>query len=103
MNVFFQDLLAISPCQSHYRPEVARLTDELIRIGQTDDFLSERPGPPFNMQCRHIRARQIGQRLDELGGLKLMAYVYRRTKRKAGKALGSHLEYCWTEVGRWVP
>jgi hypothetical protein len=103
MNVFFQDLLAIPPCQSHYRSEVARLTDELIRIGQTDDFLSERPGSSFNMQCRHIRARLIGQRLDEIGGLELMMYVYRGTKRKAGKTLASHLEYCWTDVGKWVP
>ena len=103
MNEFFQDLLHIPPCSPQHRAEVSRLIEELIRIGRTDDYLSERPTPPFNLQCRHTRARQIGQRLDELGNLALMNYAYRQTRRKVGKQLSAHLEYCWTDIGRWLP
>lgn len=103
MNEFFRQLFGIPPCESSYRQEVARLTDEIIRIGQMDGYLSERPGPPFNVQCRHARARQIGQRLDAIGGIELMTYVYRRSRRKIGKQLAAHLEYCWAEIGRWLP
>jgi hypothetical protein len=78
------------------------LVSELIRIGETDDFLSERPGPPFNFQCRHIRSREIGKRLDELGGLRLMEFVHKKVKKKLGKILVSHLEYAWSEIGNWI-
>lgn len=83
--------------------EVEKLLDELIQIGKRDDYLSERPTAGFNMQCRNVRARQIGQRLHEIGGLPLMEYAHRQVKRKASKMLGEHLEYCWTEVGNWMP
>lgn len=103
MKEFLQDLLGIPPCDSRYHSEVKKLADELLRIGNTDDYLSERPTPPFNLQCRHTRARQIGQRLEEIGGISLMNYVYRSIRKKAGKQLASHLEYCWAEIGRWLP
>ncbi len=103
MNEFFQDLLGMPPCDSQFRSEVEKLVEELIRIGKTDDYLSERPAPPFNLQCRHTRARQIGQRLFDIGNLPLMDYAFRRTRKKAGKLLAAHLEYCWVEIGRWLP
>ena len=37
-----------------------------------DDFLSLQPGGPFNSRCHHTQARQIGERLNEIGGLDLM-------------------------------
>ncbi len=99
---FLQDLFGIKPFQSHMRQEVEQLTTELVRIGETDDFLSERPGPPFNLQCRHIRTRVIGKRLHEMGGLPLMEYVHSRVKKKLGQKLVSHLEYAWSEIGNWI-
>lgn len=83
--------------------EADRLIEELIKIGKQDDYLSERPGAPFNIQCRHVRARQIGTRLNELGGLELMQLAHRRVKKKLGATLSSHLEYAWDEIGQWVP
>jgi len=103
MNEFLQDLLKMPPCSSQYKTEVSKLIEEFIRIGKTDDYLSERPTSPFNLQCRHSRARQIGQRLHDIGDLPLMNYAYRQTRRKVGKLLAAHLEYCWAEIGRWLP
>lgn len=96
------DFLSPPPCPGSLRPEVDRLVEELVRIGKTDDFLSERPGSPFNMQCRHTRAREIGKRLDEIGGIALMDWVHRRVRKLLGKGLAAHLEYAWTDVGKWL-
>ncbi len=100
---FLADLLGMVPCPAHARNEVDQLLNELLRIGETDDFLSERPGGAFNIQCRHIRAIQIGKRLYELGGNKLMEYSLRKVKKKLGKTIFAHLEYAWDDIGQWVP
>jgi hypothetical protein len=102
---WLNDLL-IKPYPSHAGREVDRLLAELLQIGLKDDFLSERPGAGFNMQCRHMRAREIGTRLNEIGGLPLMEYAQRRVRSKAGKkkgrVLSEHLEYAWAEIGEWM-
>ncbi len=100
---FLADLFGLKPYPAHAKEEVQRLIAELIRIGETDDYLSERPGPPFNYQCRHNRARDIGKRLDELGGYALMMFAHGKVKKKLGKVLVSHLEYAWTDIGNWIP
>lgn len=97
---YLKDLLS-KPYEGYHKPEVDRLLEELVQIGKKDDYLSERPGAGFNMQCRHIRTREIGKRLDEIGGLELMEYANRYVKRKNGKTLSTHLEYCWVEIGKW--
>ena len=98
--IFLSDLL-FPPIPAGKRAEVDKLLAELLRIGRTDDFLSERPGGQFNVECRHIRTRLIGARLDEMGGIKLMAYVHRQVRRKLGRLLGEHLEAAWEKVGPW--
>jgi hypothetical protein len=98
---FLSDMF-VKPYPSHAKAEVDRLLDELFRIGKTDDFLSERPGGVFTRECRHIRAREIGKRLDELGGLSLMEYVNRQVRRKLGKNLSWHLEAAWKDIGNWI-
>jgi len=54
---FFSDFFNLAPCPPAKREEVNRLISELITIGQKEDYLSERPGRPFNAQCRHEGAR----------------------------------------------
>jgi hypothetical protein len=85
------------------KAEVRKLVDELVQIGKVDDYLSEKPGSPFNAQCRHIRARNIGKRLNEIGGLPVMEHAQHQVKKKLGKELAAHLEYAWTEIGAWMP
>ncbi len=99
---FLADLFGPKPFPSHARNEVEKLIDELVNIGKTDDYLSERPGSPFNYQCRHTRAIAIGKRLDELGGLQLMEYVHKKVQKKLDLTLASHLEYAWAGIGNWA-
>jgi hypothetical protein len=96
-----RDLFSSPPCPPEARKEVQTLLNELFRIGKEDDFLSERPGPPFNGQCRHIRARAIGKRLSDIGGLPLMDFVHFKVRRKCGALIAGHLEYAWDGIGVW--
>lgn len=97
----FQNLFKPKPYPAEMQVEVNSLIDELIRIGIEDDYLSVLPGGMFNAQCRNVRSRRIGERLNAIGGLELMQWGYMRVKKKAGKALASHLEYAWAEIGSW--
>lgn len=99
---FLENLFGKPPYPKEMKPEVDKLVEELIRIGKKEDFLSEVPGGQFNGQCRHIRARQIGKRLDEIGGLDLMLYANKQVHKKIGAQLSSHLEYAWSEIGDWI-
>jgi hypothetical protein len=99
---FFDFLSGKKPYPPEQKAEVNRLIEELIKIGKQDDYLSERPGGPFNSQCRHIRARDIGRRLNEIGNLDLMELAFKQVKKKLGVNLSSHLEYAWTDIGKWL-
>lgn len=81
--------------------EAETLITELIEIGKKVDYLSERPGGEFNGQCHNIRARAIGKRLNELGGLDLMQLARQRVKKKLKMNIASHLDYAWDQIGRW--
>ena len=95
-------LFGREPFPKENKNEVNKLIEELLRIGNQDDFLSERPGGSFNAQCRHVRARQIGQRLNDIGDFKLMEYAYKKIRKKLGETLGEHLEYAWSDIGKWL-
>jgi hypothetical protein len=95
---------AIRRLPPEQRKEVDRLLEELVKIGRLDDFLSLQPGGPFDIRCHHVRSRQIGTRLDELGGLELMQAARSYVKRKLKKTnLAEHLDYCWQDIGEWKP
>ena len=98
---FLNSLFGPRLFQAKDKNEVEKLLNELITIGIKEDFLSEHPGAGYNMQCRHVRARDIGKRLSELGGLPLMTWAFDRVRKKAGKVPASHLEYAWENVGEW--
>ena len=98
---FLSDLFASPPVERQYRDEVTQLTAELIQIGKTEDFLAEHYTSGFNPQFRHVRTREIGKRLDTLGGLPLMQFVFQKVRRKVGKMIGEHLEYAWDGIGKW--
>lgn len=101
---FWGDFFGQVPCPPENRDEVNRLVDELLQIARQDDFLSEHPGGVFNAQCKHVRARAIGKRLEEINGVELMEWTYEKVKKKLGKKSGQlaeHLGYCWNDLGAW--
>ena len=55
-------------------------------------------GGKFNQQCRHIRAREIGMRLNMMGGSSLMRKVYDRVDCSNVRQLAA----AWDEIGDWV-
>lgn len=100
---FLDFLLGKRPYPAQYKAEVDRMIEDLVQIGQKEDFLSERSGGPFNAQCRHVRAREIGARLDQIGGIELMEFVLKRISKRLNPTLAAHLSYAWSEIGKWIP
>ena len=88
---------------SKLKAEVEHLTNDLIKIGEHEDYLSERSGGSFNSQYRNIRAREIGVRLDEIGGIALMEHIQKKVRKKLGANMAAHLAYAWSDIGKWVP
>lgn len=84
-----------------YKKEVEELTSELIEIGNRDDFLSERPGGQFDSQCRHVRSRKIGERLNEIGDIQVMEKVVKKVSKRCSKPIAAHLEACWFRIGKF--
>lgn len=83
-------------------PEVDALVAQLIEIGQTCDFVSD-SGDNFDGNGYHIRAREIGIRLNEIGGMELMQTVCYRVVAILGPGLGRSLEVAWGYIGNWQP
>ena len=92
---------AIRQLNSHQKQEVERIIKDLLKIGQLDDFISLSPGGPFDIQCHHRQARDLGKRLHEIGGVELMLAVRQRVKRKLKAILAEHLDHCWKGIGAW--
>ena len=101
---FFRNLFNPGPAiPREQKAEVEKLIEELIQIGKKEDFLSEHAGGQFDGHYHHIRARAIGRRLNDIGGLALMESARDRVRKKLGVNMASHLEYAWSEIGGWVP
>ena len=83
------------------KAEVKKMIEELVEIGRTDDFLSLIPGGPFDIQCHHREAKQIGTRLNQIGGIPLMMAVRQTIKYKLKDVMAEHLDHCWKGVGDW--
>lgn len=92
----------IRALEAHRQAEVKNLIDKLIKIGKTDDFLSMVPGGPFDLQCHHREARELGIRLNDMGGVNLMMAVRRTIQNKLGAVLAEHLDHCWKGIGEWT-
>ena len=83
------------------KAEVNRMIEELVKIGRMDDFLSLAPGGPFDFQCHHRDAKEIGKRINQIGGVSLMMAVRQTVKYKLKDILAEHLDHCWKGVGDW--
>ena len=94
-------LFSRKPFSGQYNDEMKRLQDELTQIGKHDDFLSERPGGNFDRECRHIRTREIGQRIYDIGGADAMEWMIKKISKSLDKNMAAHLEACWLRIGNF--
>jgi len=82
--------------------EADRLVDELIKAGCKEGFLSSESGGRFDQNGRSIRAQQIGQRLNEIGGLRLMKTAWWRVRFTLSPSPTSRdLDITWDLIGDW--
>lgn len=88
---------------SRAQGEIRLLTAELINIGRSDGFLSLKPGGKFGEDMRHMRAREIGSQLDQIGGFELMQAVALEVTGFLDPASGRgrELEVAWNGIGGW--
>jgi hypothetical protein len=93
---------AIRELPPEHKREVERLLEELIKIGKLEDYLSLHRGGDYDRNYHHKRARQIGVRFNEIGGLALMQAARARIKRKLDPVMAEHLDYCWNQIGDWM-
>ena len=82
--------------------EFDHLTAELIEIYRADGFLTDSPRDKFNKDKRNIRAIEIGERLNEMGGKKMMQHAYSKFKGELGGIPARELEWIWDGVGEWL-
>ncbi len=100
-QIFGQDEATASLSREE-KQQADALLRELLEIGKREDYLSEIPGGSYDNHCRHRRAREIGRKLDQLGGIPLMWKGYQLVQKKVNKSAAAHLEYAWAEIGKWM-
>lgn len=82
--------------------EVEALARELVKMGNDDPNLTNEHYDGFLGGRQIDRTREIGQRLFELGGHKLMLMVFETVKPHLKSFAGpKHLEYAWNGIGDW--
>ncbi len=77
------------------------LAKELIQISQAEGFLASQPGGKFDSDGKNIRAREIGEELDGLGGMELMREVFYTIQPRIGSSNARQLEMVWGGIGDW--
>lgn len=101
----------------HLYDALGRLIDELTGIGFEVGFLSTAPGGPFDEDNRHIRTREIGSLIAEIGRVgafearggtlsseELMGVVIGEVqKRMHYDAKSGGLKFAWDGIGGWYP
>lgn len=80
--------------------ETAALVAELLDMANRD------PNPGTELYAAYLerdkpRAREIGERLYEVGGHALMERVHQTIVARAPPYSGRHLDYAWDGVGDW--
>jgi hypothetical protein len=82
--------------------EADRLVDELIAIGSEGGFVSSQPSSGYDRSGVSIRAREIGVRLNDLGGLRLMKQAWWRVRFELSPgSAGRNLDIIWDRIGEW--
>jgi hypothetical protein len=82
--------------------DIDKFVNELIEIGKNTDFISF-SSDAFDKHGYHIRTREIGKELHEIGGISLMQAVFYRVLNHIGPHTCRALEFAWSYIGDWLP
>lgn len=90
-----------------FRSEADQLVAELFTIARkkVEPHLSPFLSTPSGKYRRNIRARQIGERLNQIGGIDLMRKAWWRLEvefYRTGLREGRSLDLCWDGIGGWM-
>jgi hypothetical protein len=83
--------------------EADQLVAELIEIGRTDGYITTTQGSKFDSTNKNIRAREIGEALNEIGDMDLMKAACYKVRATLGGLPARHLEAAWARIGQWMP
>jgi hypothetical protein len=78
------------------------LVNELIQIGKSYEYLSLKGDVKYNKRGDHIRARDIGEQLNKMGGIDLMRAAHDMVKSSLGTGQARNLESVWDGIGDWL-
>ncbi len=76
------------------------LIEELVEIGKVAPGSLPNGSSHFLMEANG-RAREIGERLSQLGGLDLMLAARGAIQSRLGRSAAHELEAAWNGVGEW--
>lgn len=82
--------------------EIECLVDELVAIGREEGFVSTSGPKIYDCYGVSLRAREIGKRLNDMGGLRLMKNVWWRVRLALSPSPASRdLDIIWNRIGEW--
>ena len=88
------------PPELKHGGKIDHYVNELVEIGNSTGFaLTDFGGQQYDILGRHLRAREIGEDLNRLGGLRLMKLVFFKVTKKVVKSEPSDLVYAWGDIG----
>ena len=76
------------------------LVKELIQIGRAAGFVPE-IGDDASKRRKQARAREIGEALNDMGGMELMQGACYRVRSELGAGEARALEHAWEGIGDW--
>lgn len=87
--------------------QMRQLVEEIIKIGADIKDPSYASSGYFyqNQEGQHTRdprTREIGSRVNDIGGFSLMQSVHKRVSDKLGSRPARELEMTWSGIGQWL-
>ncbi len=77
------------------------LLEELKTLGRNPGFMSSAFGSGFDDARHNIRAKRIGEMLNDLGGLAHMQRAVYDVRSSVGVAASEELSCIWNDIGAW--
>jgi hypothetical protein len=81
-------------------PELRGLVQELLSVGRKDS--PDLDSSSHFLTTGRSRAREIGQRLNQLSGFEMMSAVHQVVRQELGGIAAHELAFAWDGIGDWI-